>query len=103
MERSLSPFSKQGFSRLIPSALLANRAANLKSWRKKKQKERKEIYSWQWLDLPTQTLPLHKDTDAGSLFEDGLKKETKRKIWICPGVMVDCCTTFTVFTGLVWH
>lgn len=56
----------------MPSALLANRAANLESQRKKKQKERKEIYSWQWLASPTQIQPCtNEDTGAGFLFEYG--------------------------------
>lgn len=40
MDRLLSPSSKQGFSLLIPSALLANRAANLESQRKKKERKK---------------------------------------------------------------
>lgn len=81
MDRLLSPFSKQGFSLLIPSALLANRAANLESQREKKNRKKgmKYIAGSGW-PRPHRYSRAQMKTRAQAFYSSmGFKKEKKKK------------------------
>lgn len=98
MERLLSPLSKQLFSPLIPSALLANRSA--KPGKKIKQKGEKYIAGSGW-PRPHRYSRAQMKTQAQAFYLSvGLKKKKKKSKKIWPEATVDCCTTYNMFTRL---